>query len=111
MQLTPVQVQALARVNARYKPIITAYVATMNGALARGVADDALRPMQDSLRQLLVAARSAADSVVTPAQRKQFQDAMRLVHGATLPAQTSTASPTASPSRLVPIPTAPRRTP
>lgn len=111
MQLTSAQMQALTQVNARYKPLITAYIATLNAALARGIPDDSLRPMQDSLHRLLVAVRASADSVVTPAQRKRFQDAMRLVHGATLPAQRTVSALPASPSRLVPIPTVAKRKP
>jgi hypothetical protein len=114
MQLTPAQTQALARVNARYKPVITAYVATMNTALSRGIPDDSLRPMQDSLHQLLTAARTAADSVITPDQKKRFQDAMRLVHAAALPAQANghgSAAPAAHPAGLVPIPTGTKRKP
>lgn len=110
MQLTAAQTQALARINARYKPVITAYIATMNAALGRGIPDDSLRPMQDSLHHLLVAVRAAADSVITPAQRKQFQDAMRLVHAASLPPQGAVSAST-NPSRLVPIPTGASRTP
>lgn len=111
MQLTAAQTQALAIVNARYKPAITSYIGTLNTAIARGIPDDSLRPMQDSLHHLLVAVRVATDSVITPAQRKRFQDAMRLIHGASLPARGTAGAPAVSPSRLVPIPTSPKPRP
>lgn len=109
MQLTPAQEQALALLRARFAPVIKAYIARLNalgeqrpaGTTASvGVIADTVAATDDSLRKVLVAEHAAADSVVTPAQRQRYMDALRQTHAGSSGSSGSSVKPASvSPSQ------------
>lgn len=124
MGLSAAQEQGLVQVRARYVIAIKGYVARLNVLeqdVAHGSASkETLGATEDTLRAILTAEHAAADSLLTPAQKQRYLNAIRQVHTAGVinpgavnqpaarpAARTATASSTrkapASPS-LVPIP-------
>lgn len=104
MRLTTLQEQALAQVRARYAPSIKAYVARLNALDQRSVAADTLKATEDTLKAILVAEHTAADSLITPDQKQRYLNALRQVHAASVinPVSVKRASPRTT--TLVPIP-------
>lgn len=86
MALNAAQEQGLAQVRARYVTAIKGYVARLNvleQSVALGSASKAtLGATEDTLRAILTAEHAAADSLLTPAQKQRYLNAIRQVHAA-----------------------------
>lgn len=128
MGLSAAQEAGLAAVRARYVNAIKGYVARLNAleqSVAQGSASkDNLAATEDTLKAILTAEHTAADSLITPEQKQRYQNAIRQVHAAGVvspvgvnrsavrsaarsksnsSSSSSSSSPSSSPS-LVPIP-------
>jgi hypothetical protein len=84
MRLTAAQEAGLSAVRARYRVAIQGYVARLNALQASGVPRSGRLATEDTLRKILVAERTAADSLLTTDQKQRFQNAIREMHAATV---------------------------
>lgn len=86
MGLTAAQEQGLVHVRARYVTAIKGYVARLNVLeqdVTHGSASkETLVATEDTLRAILTAEHAAADSLLTPAQKQRYLNAIRQVHAA-----------------------------
>lgn len=80
LQLASAQEQAMAAVRARYSSGIKALIARLNALIEQQTTPEVVKATEDTLRHIIATERASLDSLLSPDQKRRFDDAIRRTH-------------------------------